>query len=103
MWLFWAAADIIKASEPAVTPVICHVTVVVPAPRVPTINVGLLTVNRPFWEVSVAVTPDRVVYVGATTLFCRVMETVAVSPMLMVGGIVLLLSTISKTCDRAVP
>ena len=82
---------------------ICHVTVVVPAPRVPTINVGLLTVNRPFWEASVAVTPDRVVYVGAVTSFCRVTEIVAVSPTLMVGGIMLLLSTISKTCDRAVP
>jgi len=33
--VIWAAADIIKASEPAVTPVICHVTVVVPAPECP--------------------------------------------------------------------
>ena len=40
---------------------------------------------------------------GAITSFCSVTEIVAVSPTLMVAGIMLLLSTISKTCDRAVP
>lgn len=78
LWVFCAVAEINKASEPIVAPVICHEMVVVPAPRLPTVNVGLLTVNRPFWEASVAVTPDKVVYAGAVTSFCKVTETVAV-------------------------
>jgi hypothetical protein len=75
---FLALAEITKASGPAETPVICHVAVVVPFWRVPTLKVGTLTVKCPLCEAKDKETLDRAVLSAVFTLFSTTTVTVAV-------------------------
>lgn len=80
LWLFVADAEINSASEPAETPVICHVATAVLVEIVPTLTVGVPTVKCPFCESSVAETLDNSSFEGASFTFCMAMLTVRVSP-----------------------
>ena len=74
--LFVADADIWIRSEPAETPVICQVTIVVPVAILATVTVDGDDENRPFCELSVTDRLDNWLFVGALLTFATATFTV---------------------------
>ncbi len=56
----YSRAVMSRVSEPADTPVICHVAVLVPTGRVPMLTVGVETLMCPLCDASVTDTPVKV-------------------------------------------
>lgn len=74
-------------SAPTEVPVICHVTVFVPAKSVPMLTVDVATEKCPFVDFNVADTPNRLVYLAVLTWFSIVTMTVLLSPTFKANGI----------------
>jgi hypothetical protein len=74
-------------SDPAEIAVICQETVLAPlADKLPTLTVGALTEKRPFWELRLAETLDKTLYLGLLTVFVMTAVSVAVCPTFRVVG-----------------
>ena len=81
--MFLALLEKIAESDPADTDVICQdIVFEPPADKLPTLTVGVVIVKRPFCELRLAETLDKMLFRGWLTVFVTTAVIVAVWPTL---------------------